>query len=184
MRRINPINCLVKSQLFEIEFSTVRGCFEWPWRTPICIRSSTESLSIDYGGRTKRGWQTGHIEPARANASPSRSTAKGDEKVSHKTYTQEEYKYLIRYTLGLSKPTGNVGQHAKNNSEGDWSQFRWLWMRFVLHVYIFICYLQDSMTQFLNFDSTYKNSGAIKYYLWRMRNHEKTVPMYWTLEQI
>ena len=63
--------------------------------------------------------QTGHIEPARANASPSRSTAKGDEKVSHKTYTQEEYKYLIRYTLGLSKPTGNVGQHAKNNSEGD-----------------------------------------------------------------
>jgi hypothetical protein len=24
MRRINPINCLMKSQLFEIEFSTVR----------------------------------------------------------------------------------------------------------------------------------------------------------------
>jgi len=55
MRRINPINCLVKSQLLEIEFNTVRGCFEWPWWTPICIRSSTESLSIDYGGRTKRG---------------------------------------------------------------------------------------------------------------------------------
>jgi len=96
MRRINPINCLIKSQLFEIEFSTVRGCFEWPWRTPRCNRSSAESLSIDYGGRTKRGWQTGHLVPARANASPSRSTAKGDEKVSHKTYTQEEYKYLIR----------------------------------------------------------------------------------------
>ena len=54
-------------------------------------------------------------EPARADASPSRSTAKGDEKVSHKTYTQEEYKYLIRYTLGLSKPTDNVGQQAKDN---------------------------------------------------------------------
>ena len=91
-----------------------------------------KSLSIDYGGRTKRGWQTGHIEPARANASPSRSTAKGDEKVSHKTYTQEEYKYLIRYTLGLSKPTDNVGQHAKNNGEGKLSQFRWLGIRLEL----------------------------------------------------
>ena len=95
------------------------------------LRSSTESLSIDYGGRTKRGWQTGHIEPARANASPSRSTAKGDEKVSHKTYTQEEYKYLIRYTLGLSKPTDNVGQHAKDKAERDLSQFRWLGTRLV-----------------------------------------------------
>ena len=71
-------------------------------------------------------------EPARADASPSRSTAKGDEKVSHKTYTQEEYKYLIRYTLGLSKPTDNVGQHAKNNGEGKLSQFRWLGIRLEL----------------------------------------------------
>ena len=92
-----------------------------------------KSLSIDYGGRTKRGWQTGHIEPARANASPSRSTAKGDEKVSHKTYTQEEYKYLIRYTLGLSKPTDDVGQPAKNNGEEDLSQFRWLGILLVLY---------------------------------------------------
>ena len=52
------------------------------------------------------------------------STAKGDEKVSHKTYTQEEYKYLIRYTLGLLKPTDNVGQHAKDNSGNGSSQFR------------------------------------------------------------
>ena len=156
-RRINPINRLVKSQLFEIEFSTVRGRFEWPWWTPICIRSSTESLSIDYGGRTKRGWQTGHIEPARANASPSRSTAKGDEKVSHKTYTQEEYKYLIRYTLGLSKPTDNVGQHAKNNGEGDWSQFRWLGIGLVLYFYIFISHLRDYAIPFLTLSLVLKS---------------------------
>ena len=83
------------------------------------------------------GWQTGHIEPARANASPSRSTAKGDEKVSHKTYTQEEYKYLIRYTLGLSKPTDNVGQHAKNNGEVDLSQFGHMKIACFIFLYIY-----------------------------------------------
>ena len=89
------------------------------WRLLLYVLRSSTNLLLNNGGRTKRGQQTGHTEPARADASPSRSTAKGDEKVSHKTYTQEEYKYLIRYTLGLSKPTDNVGQHAKNNSEGD-----------------------------------------------------------------
>jgi len=142
----------MKSQLFEIEFSTVKGWFEWPWWTPICIRSSTKSLSIDYGGRTKRGWQTGHIEPARANASPSRSTAKGDEKVSHKTYTQEEYKYLIRYTLGLSKPTDNVGQHAKNNSGGGLKSIQ---MVMDMAYFVFL-YFYKSLTRPYNSISNFK----------------------------
>jgi len=38
---------------------------QYAWRTPCVIRSSTESLSIDYGGRTKEGWQTDTQESAR-----------------------------------------------------------------------------------------------------------------------
>jgi len=55
MRRIYLINHLIKSKFFSIEFNTAEGWFEWPWWTPRCNRSSAESLSIDYGGRTKRG---------------------------------------------------------------------------------------------------------------------------------
>jgi len=57
---------------------------------------------------------------------------------------------------GLSKPTDDVGQHAKNNGEGELSQFRWLGILLVLYFYIFIDYLQSSVTLFLNFASAYK----------------------------
>ena len=53
---------------------------------------------------------------------------------------------------GLSKPTDNVGQHAKNNGESKLSQFRWLGIRLVLYFYIVI----DGLIEFLNFSSTQK----------------------------
>ena len=97
-------------------------CESW-WLLLDVIRSSTESLSIDYGGRTKEGWQTGHLEPARADASPSRSTAKGDEKVfTHKGKAQKTIPWCAVWN-GLSKPTGDVGQQGNDNLWGKGSQF-------------------------------------------------------------
>jgi hypothetical protein len=58
----------------------------------------------------RKGLQTGHIEPARANASPSRSTAEGAREL-----TPKEKISLVHLGNGLSKPTDNVGQPLHHN---------------------------------------------------------------------
>ena len=81
------------------------------WHTPRWIRSSTKSLSND-GGRTRKGWQTDTQESARTRrpslALPQR---RRNERVRH----QKMNLLMCLCVSGLSKPTDNVGQQAKDN---------------------------------------------------------------------
>ena len=149
------------------------------WRTPCVKRALPESLSNN-GGRTRKGWQTDTQESARTRrpslALPQR---RRNERVRH----QKMNLLMCLCVSGLSKPTDNVGQHAKNNGGSKLSQFRWLGIGLVFCFYIFIDHLQNSTIRFLNFSSTYKNRGTLfKYQTWNVNNHEKAVPMRWILE--
>ena len=81
------------------------------WRTPCVKRALPESLSNN-GGRTRKGWQTDTQESARTRrpslALPQR---RRNERVRHQKIT-----FLMCLCVnGLSKPTDDVGQQAKDN---------------------------------------------------------------------
>ena len=81
------------------------------WRTPCVKRALPESLSNN-GGRTRKGWQTDTQESARTRrpslALPQR---RRNERVRHQKIT-----FLMCLCVnGLSKPTDNLGQQAKDN---------------------------------------------------------------------
>ena len=97
------------------------------WRTPCVKRALPESLSNN-GGRTRKGWQTDTQESARTRrpslALPQR---RRNERVRHQKIT-----FLMCLCVnGLSKPTDDVGQQAKDNlhaverqaSAGHWYKF-------------------------------------------------------------
>ena len=81
------------------------------WRTPCVKRALPESLSNN-GGRTRKGWQTDTQESARTRrpslALPQR---RRNERVRHQKMTL----LMCLCVNGLSKPTDNVGQQAKDN---------------------------------------------------------------------
>ena len=81
------------------------------WRTPCVKRALPESLSNN-GGRTRKGWQTDTQESARTRrpslALPQR---RRNERVRH----QKMNLLMCLCVSGLSKPTDNVGQQAKDN---------------------------------------------------------------------
>ena len=83
------------------------------WRTPCVKRALPESLSNN-GGRTRKGWQTDTQESARTKrpslALPQR---RRNERVRH-----QKINFLMYLCVnGLSKPTSNVGQQAKDNRQ-------------------------------------------------------------------
>ena len=81
------------------------------WRTPCVKRALPESLSNN-GGRTRKGWQTDTQESARTRRPslvlPQR---RRNERVRHQKMTL----LMCLCVNGLSKPTDNVGQQAKDN---------------------------------------------------------------------
>ncbi|QCP65595.1 hypothetical protein FDQ49_17905 [Acinetobacter nosocomialis M2] len=60
--------------------------------------------------------------PAHPKVSHSRPTATGGNGVCTYEYSSEEIALMWSYKLGPSKPTGNVGQPAKDSTQATYSQ--------------------------------------------------------------
>ena len=77
-------------------------------------RALPQPLSIN-GGRTRKGWQTSHLGTGTHKASLPRPTATKGGRTSS---PPKNYFFDVLDDNGLSKPTDNVGQQAKDNLHG------------------------------------------------------------------